>query len=47
MLGAIGGHLTKLGIEVQGDGGLLFALACTSLVAALVVLWLRRRDLPI
>src|SRR5688572_23571913 len=27
MAGAIGSHLTVLGIEVRGDGGLLFALA--------------------
>jgi hypothetical protein len=47
MAGAIGSHLAVLGIEVQGDGGLLFALACTVLVAALVVLWLRRRELPV
>jgi hypothetical protein len=47
MAGAIGSHLAVLGIEVQGDGGLLFALACSVLVAALVVLWLRRRKLPV
>lgn len=29
MSGAIFSHLTSLGIEVQGDGGLLFALALT------------------
>lgn len=29
MSGAIFFHLTKLGIEVQGDGGYLFALALT------------------
>ena len=28
MVGAIGMHLTILGIEVQGDGGYLFFLAC-------------------
>ncbi len=33
MVGAIVGHLTVLGIEVQGDGGLLFSLAVV--VAAL------------
>src|SRR5262245_16716357 len=27
MLGAIGAHLTRLGIVVQNDGGLLFGLA--------------------
>lgn len=47
MVGAIGSHLTKLGIEVQGDGGQLFGLAVTTLVLATVVLFLRRRELPI
>ncbi len=45
--GAIGSHLTKLGIEVQGDGGLLFTLACVVLAGSLVVLYLRRRQLPL
>jgi hypothetical protein len=45
--GAVVSHLTKLGIEVQGDGGLLFALALVVLVGSAVVLWLRRRELPI
>jgi len=44
--GAIGAHLTKLGIEVQGDGGLLFGLALVVLFGSLTVLWLRRRQLP-
>ncbi len=47
MGGAIGAHLTKLGIEVQGDGGTLFGLAVTTLVCALVVILIRRRELPI
>jgi len=47
MAGAIGAHLTRLGIEVQGDGGLLFGLAVTVLVSALVVLVIRRGQLPL
>ncbi len=47
ILGAIGAHLTRLGIEVQGDGGLLFALALVVLAGSLTVLWLRRRELPV
>lgn len=38
MTGAIGMHLTVLGIEVQGDGGYLFFLACVVAVCALYVL---------
>ena len=39
MLGAIGMHLTKLGIDVQGDGGYLFFLALlVALCSAFVLL---------
>jgi uncharacterized membrane protein YphA (DoxX/SURF4 family) len=47
MTGAIMSHLTRLGIEVQGDHGLLFKLALTVLVAGTIVVLLRRRELPI
>jgi len=47
MTGALGAHLTRLGIEVQGDGGLLFALALTVFASALVVAWLRRAAIPV
>lgn len=47
MAGAIFSHLTTLGIEVQGDGGLLFAMAFLVLLCSLTVLWLRRRSLPV
>lgn len=46
MVGALGSHLTRLGIEVQGDGGLLFGLACTVLAASAALLVLHRADLP-
>ena len=45
--GAILSHLTRLGIVVKDDGGLLFGLACTVLVASLIVLVLRRHELPL
>jgi hypothetical protein len=44
--GAIFSHLTVLGIEVQGDGGLLFALAVSVFVASALILLLRRADIP-
>jgi len=47
MVGAIMSHLAVLGIEVQGDGGLLFGLALTVLVGSAIVLVLRRRDIPL
>jgi uncharacterized membrane protein YphA (DoxX/SURF4 family) len=46
MLGAIFSHLTKLGIVVKNDGGLLFALAVIVLTTALVTLFIHRRQIP-
>jgi putative oxidoreductase len=46
MTGAIGAHLTKLGIEVGGDGGGLFAMALITFVAGAIVTICRRRQLP-
>ena len=45
--GALISHLTKLGIEVQGDGGLLFALAVVVFVASLALLVLHRGEIPL
>ena len=42
--GAIFAHLTQLGIEVQGDGGLLFFLAVTVFVSCVIILYLHRED---
>ena len=47
MLGAIGSHLGPLGIDVQGDGGLLFGLAVVTLLCGLVVIWATRDSLPL
>jgi len=47
LAGAIGAHLTRLGIEVQGDSGLLFALALVSFASAAAVAVLRRREIPV
>jgi putative oxidoreductase len=45
MLGAIVSHVTKLGIEVQGDGGLLFALACVVLACSIATIAIHREEL--
>jgi hypothetical protein len=45
--GAILSHLTKLGIVVKDDGGLLFALAVTVLILSVVILFIRRQEIPI
>jgi putative oxidoreductase len=47
MAGAIVSHLMVLGIEVKGDGGLLFGLALTVFAASAIVLIIRRSQLPI
>jgi hypothetical protein len=47
MAGAIASHILVLGIEVKGDGGLLFALALTAFVGSAVVLVLRRSQIPV
>ena len=45
--GALMSHLTILGIEVKGDGGLLFALALAVLACGIGVAAIQRRDLPV
>jgi uncharacterized membrane protein YphA (DoxX/SURF4 family) len=47
MSGAIFFHLTKLGVVVQGDGGLLFALALVVFVSSAFLVWVHRRTLPV
>lgn len=46
MAGALFSHLTVLGIEVQGDKGLLFALALTVFLACAINLLLHRTEIP-
>jgi uncharacterized membrane protein YphA (DoxX/SURF4 family) len=45
MSGAIATHLTVLGIQVMGDGGLLFVLALAVLCSCLGLLYIDRRKL--
>jgi len=45
--GAIASHLTRLGIVVMNDGGLLFALAVVVFAACAAILWLRRQEVPL
>jgi hypothetical protein len=47
MTGAILSHLTILGIEVQGDKGLLFGLAVTVFIATGINRYLHRAEIPI
>ena len=45
--GAIVSHLTRLGIVVKDDGGLLFGLALTVFVGSITILFIRRAQIPI
>jgi hypothetical protein len=45
--GAILSHLTRLGIVVKDDGGLLFALAVAVFAASTGILAIRRREIPV
>ncbi|WP_258099006.1 DoxX family protein [Marinoscillum pacificum] len=44
--GAIFFHLTSLGIEVMHDDGQLFYYALTVFISSLMILWMRKDDLP-
>ncbi len=47
-LGIIGGaimmHVTKLGIQVNNDGGVLFITAAVTFVLSAIILWIHRKD---
>lgn len=45
--GAIVSHLTRLGIVVQDDGGLLFGLALAVVVGSVGILVVRRGQIPL
>lgn len=45
--GALFFHFTTLGIEVLGDGGFLFILACAVFVASSIILWQERKNIPV
>jgi hypothetical protein len=45
--GAILSHLSFLGIEVQGDKGLLFLLAIVVFTTSAVALYLHRTHIPV
>lgn len=45
--GAIFSHLTKLGIVVKDDGGLLFGLAIAVFICSAILLFFHRKELPL
>jgi len=50
-MGIIGGaimmHLTQLGIEINGDSGVLFYTAVFVFIASSVILWNYKKDIPV
>ena len=44
--GAIMMHLTKLGIEINNDGGVLFTTALLTFALATIVLYSYKKDIP-
>ena len=47
MLGAVFMHITKIGIEVNNDNGVLFYTAITTLILSLIIFYNYRKDAPI
>jgi len=45
MSGALLSHFFVLGIEVKGDGGLLFVLALVTLICSAILIWLNKSQL--
>lgn len=47
-LGIIGGaimmHITKLGLEVNNDGGVLFITAMVTFILSAIILWTKRKE---
>ncbi|TYP99383.1 DoxX-like protein [Tenacibaculum adriaticum] len=46
MSGAILSHLTKIGIVHNNDGGTLFIMAVITLISAIVLLYINRKNIP-
>lgn len=46
MAGAIFAHVMFLGIEVKNDRGLLFTLACITLLCTMAIIYNKRLDIP-
>ncbi|WP_339839136.1 DoxX family protein [uncultured Flavobacterium sp.] len=46
MAGAILSHLTKLGIEVNNDGGILFLLANITFVCCAMLIFINKEKIP-
>lgn len=50
-IGVIGGaivmHLTLLGVDIKGDGGLLFGMAVLTFIFSIIIAYIYRKNIPI
>ncbi len=46
MSGAVFSHLTKIGIEHNNDGGVLFMMAIITLLSGSILLFLNKKNIP-
>lgn len=50
-IGVIGGaifmHLTKLGVQINNDGGILFITALVTFVLSIIILYTNRKEIPL
>ena len=47
MAGAILSHVTKLGVEVNNDGGTLFILAIVTFICCAILLFINKEKIPL
>ncbi|MEM6633323.1 MAG: DoxX family protein [Bacteroidota bacterium] len=47
MVGAIGAHVTTIGIVFNNDGGALFTLAVITLLSSVIALYIHRKEIPL
>ena len=47
MMGALIAHTTVLGLDTNGDGGMMVAMMGVVVLATSTVMYIRRRDLPL
>ena len=47
MMGALIAHTTVLGLDTNGDGGMMVAMMGVVVLTTLTVMYIRRRDLPL
>jgi len=47
MIGAFIAHTTVMGIVFNDDGGMLFTMMAVVIILSCIIMYIRRRDLPL